>query len=125
VSRPRRDDGSAAVEFVAVVPLLLLLVLAVVQVGLALHVRATVASAAAEGARAAALAGGSTVVARARITSSLSSTVADGVVESVAVRRTTEAGLPVVAVEVHARLPLVGLLGPELLVVSGHALAEQ
>jgi len=122
--RRRDDTGSAVVEFVAVVPVLLLVVLAVVQVGLSLHVRATVASAAAEGARAAALAGGSTQVARARITSSLATTVADGVVQSVSVRRTTQRGLAVVAVEVRARLPLVGMLGPELLVVQGHALAE-
>jgi hypothetical protein len=49
VSAARGDGGSAVVEFVVVVPLLLLLVLGVLQVGLALHVRATVTAAAAEG----------------------------------------------------------------------------
>jgi Flp pilus assembly protein TadG len=120
----RRDDGSAVVGFVAVVPLLVVVVLAVVQVALALHVRATVASAAADGARAAALADGDPQVARARLESALSTTLADGVVEDVAVTRTAAAGLDVVEVEVRARLPLVGLLGPATMVVHGHALAE-
>jgi len=120
----RRDDGSAVVGFVVVVPLLVVVVLAVVQVALALHVRATVTSAAADGARAAALAGGDPAVARARIRSALASTLADGVVDDVVVRRTTSDGLAVVDVEVTSRLPLVGLLGPTSMVVHGHALVE-
>lgn len=122
--RPRGDGGSAVVEFVVVLPLLLLLVLGVLQVGLALHVRATVTSAAAEGARAAALAGGDVRVARARIDDALSSSLASGVVESVTVRRVRRDGLDVVEVQVAARLPLVGLLGPTALDVQGHALVE-
>lgn len=120
----RRDDGSAVVGFVVVVPLLVVVVLAVSQVALALHVRAAVTSAAADGARAAALAGGDAAVARARIRSALASTLADGVVDDVVVRRTTSDGLAVVDVEVTSRLPLVGLLGPTSLVVHGHALVE-
>lgn len=120
----RGDRGSAVVEFVVVVPLLLLLVLGVLQVGLALHVRATVTAAAAEGARAAALAGGDTRVARARIDDALSTSLASGVVESVSVTRVRRDGLAVVEVRVSARLPLVGLLGPTALDVQGHALVE-
>ena len=112
------------VEFVIVVPLLLVLVLGVLQVGLALHVRATVTSAAAEGARAAALAGGDTRVARARIDDALSTSLASGVVESVSAARVRRNGLAVVEVQVRARLPLVGLLGPTALDVQGHALVE-
>lgn len=122
--RSRDDAGSAVVEFVAVVPLLLLVVLGVVQVGLALFVRSTVTSAATEGARVAALAGGDPAVARARIQASLASTLASGVVDSVSVRRTHADGLAVLDVEVRATLPLVGLLGPTALVVHGHALQE-
>ena len=55
--RSRGDRGSAAVEFALVAPLLMVLAIAVVQVALALHVRATLTAAAAEGARAASLAG--------------------------------------------------------------------
>ncbi|BDZ44332.1 TadE/TadG family type IV pilus assembly protein [Naasia aerilata] len=43
------DEGSAPVEFVLVGALLTLLVLSVLQLGLALHVRNTVTDAAAEG----------------------------------------------------------------------------
>lgn len=126
MSRSRRssrpDSGSAVVEFVVVVPVLLLVVLAVVQIGLALHVRATLASAAAEGARVAAVSGADAGVRRTREV--LATTVADGVVESVTARATTTGGLSAVDVEIRARLPLVGLLGPEALVVHGHALVE-
>ena len=109
-----------------VVPLLLLLVLAVLQVGLALHVRATVTSAAAEGARAAALAGGDSRAWRERGSSdALATSLADGVVESVSVtRRAARRAAPWSRCEVRARLPLVGLLGPTALVVQGHALVE-
>lgn len=123
--RLRRDEGSAVVEFVVVVPLLVLLLLAVVQVGLALHVRSTLVSAAAEGARVAAVAGGDSGVAVRRTREALDSSVADGVVESVTARRRTVGGVASIELEIHARLPLVGLLGPTALVVQGHAVAEQ
>ncbi|KPM51541.1 pilus assembly protein TadE [Frankia sp. CcI49] len=45
------DGGSAIVEFVLVGTLLLILILGVIQVGLVLHVRNTLAADAAEGAR--------------------------------------------------------------------------
>ncbi len=45
------DSGSAIVEFVLVGTLLLMLILGVIQVGLVLHVRNTLAADAAEGAR--------------------------------------------------------------------------
>ena len=116
------DRGSAVVEFAVVVPLLVLVVLAVVQVGLALHVRATIQSAAAEGARVAAISRTATGVARTRAV--LATSIADGVVEDVTASSVTVRGVATVVVVVHARLPLVGLLGPTALVVQGHALLE-
>lgn len=124
MGRARHDDGSAVVEFAVVVPLLVLLLLAVVQVGIALHVRATLQSAAAEGARVAAVSGGGPELARRRIEDALSDSFADGVVESVSARAVRRSGLAVTEVEIRARLPLVGLLGPSVLVVQGHAMAE-
>lgn len=121
----RTDEGSAVVEFVVVVPLLVLLLLAVVQVGLALHVRSTLVSAAAEGARVAAVAGGDSTVAERRTREALASTLADGVVESVSARRRTVRGVVTIELEIRSRLPLVGLLGPTSLVVQGHAVAER
>ncbi len=121
----RRDErGSAVVEFTVVVPTLMLVVLGVLQVGLALHVRSTITSAAAEGARVAAVSGGDTAAGVRRTRQALSSSLANGVVESVLARRTSAGGVATVDVEVRARLPLVGLLGPSSLVVHGHALAE-
>ncbi len=112
------------VEFAVVVPLLVLLVLAVVQLGLALHVRSTLQSAAAEGARVASVSGGDPELARRRIEQSLAQSFADGVVESVSVRSVRSGGLAATEVEIRARLPLVGLLGPAALVVRGHSLDE-
>ena len=111
-------------EFTVVVPLLVLLVLVVVQVGLALHVRSTLQSAAAEGARVAAVSVGDASVAERRVRQALAASLADGVVESVAVTPVRARGLATIEVEIRARLPLVGLLGPAALVVRGRALAE-
>jgi hypothetical protein len=52
-----RGRGSAAVEFVLVAPLVLLIFLAILQVALAAYVRTTLTSVAAEAARVGALAG--------------------------------------------------------------------
>lgn len=119
-----RERGSAVVEFVVVVPLLVLLVLAVVQIALALHVRSTLVSAAAEGARVAAVSGSDPAVGVRRTRTALAATVADGVVESVSARAVRISGVATVEVEVRARLPVVGLLGPSALVVRGHAISE-
>jgi Flp pilus assembly protein TadG len=122
--RREHDVGSAVVEFVVVIPMLMLLVLAVVQVTLALYVRTEIAAAAAEGARVAASSGGSTALGAARTRSVLDSSLASGVVESVTAREVRVSGVSTVEVEVRARLPLLGLLGPTSLVVRGHAIAE-
>jgi hypothetical protein len=123
-SGSRHDDGSAAIEFVVVVPLLILVVLAIAQVTLALYVRSTIASAAAEGARVAATSTGAGALGERRTRDVLGSTLADGVVDSVTARPARVAGVDTVEIVVRARLPLVGLLGPSLLVVRGHALRE-
>ena len=112
-------------EFVLVTPLLMALALGVLQIALALHVRATLTSAAAQGARAAALAGADpgSGVRRARYL--LSQNIAASVVTGVTARRTTVDGLPVIAVQIDANLPVIGLLGPSGMTVVGHALVEQ
>lgn len=112
------------VDFVLVAPLLLLLGIAIVQVALVLHVRATLTAAAAEGARAAALAGANPTAGERRARAVLADNVAAGVVRDVTARSVTIAGIPLVAVRIDATLPLVGLLGPAALSVEGHALRE-
>jgi Flp pilus assembly protein TadG len=109
---------------VLVAPLVLLLALGVVQLALSLHVRTTLVAAAAEGARTAAASGRSAADGRARVLSLVDGSFAAGVVTSVDVRPTRRRGLDLVVVRVRARLPLVGLLGPESLVVTGTALRE-
>jgi Flp pilus assembly protein TadG len=120
-----RERGSAVVEFVVVVPLLLVVTATVLQVVLALHVRTTLASAAAEGARAGALAGASPAAARARVREVLEGTVSSGAVTEVRARRAVVRGVPTIETTVGARLPLLGLLGPETLTVQGHAVVER
>ena len=120
------DRGSAVVEFVLVSVLLSALFLAVVQLGVALHVRNTLTAAAAEGARYAANADRSPAdgVVRTRevIRSSLSTRFGSDVRGSY----TDVAGHRAVVVEVRATLPLVGFAGPpHSLVVRGHALDEE
>lgn len=105
-----------------VVLLLLLLVTAVIQLALALHVRNTVIDAAAEGARYAALYGATpgegVERTKALIRGALSDSFAADVTAS-SVNQVTE-------VRVRATLPLIGLFGfPAALDVSGHATEER
>jgi Flp pilus assembly protein TadG len=107
--------------------LLLVVALAVFQLGLALYVRNTLISAASEGARYGARADASPGDGVARtaslITSSLSASFAEDVS---AASRTTSGGVQVVEVTVSAPLPVIGPVGPSgLLTVSGRAFSEQ
>jgi Flp pilus assembly protein TadG len=119
-----RERGSSTVEFVLVAPLVLLVALAVVQLGLALHVRATLTSAAAEGARAASLAGADAEAGVRRTTTLLEESLTGSVVRRITARPAVVDTLDVMVVRVEARLPLVGLLGPAMLDVEGRALRE-
>jgi Flp pilus assembly protein TadG len=121
----RDDSGNAVVEFALVTPILLIVVLAVVQVILALHVRSTLTAAAAEGARAAALAGSSLAVGERRTRDVLDDAIGGGAATSVVASRTRVEQVPVIRVQVTARLPLLGMLGPETLVIEGHAIVER
>lgn len=121
----RSDErGSAVVGFALVAPLLVALALAVIQVALTMHVRTTITSAATEGARAAATAGSTAVIGEERTRMLLERTLAGGLVQSIDVRAEVHHGARLVAVEVEANLPLLGLLGPASMTVVGHALQE-
>lgn len=120
----RRQRGSAAVEFVLVAPLVLVIFLAIVQVALAAHVRSTLIASAAEGARAGAELGAPPGAAENRTRAAMATSIADGVIEDIKVSQRSEGGVGVVAVEISARLPLFGLYGPASLSVTGRALKE-
>jgi len=121
----RGDRGSAVVEFTLVGVLLTVLFLALLQLGLALHVRNTLVASAAEGARYAANADRTPddgeAVTRQLIRDSLDDSFADRVTSGFE----TVDGVPTVFVQVDATLPLVGLLGPSRgIQVRGHAMEE-
>ena len=86
--------------------------------------RTTLTAAAAEGARAAAVRGHGIDDGRARIRTMLDGSVASGAVTSVDVRDARRGGLAVTVVELRATLPLLGMLGPQSLVVHGTAVRE-
>jgi Flp pilus assembly protein TadG len=125
VRRLAAERGNATVEFALVAPLLITVALAVLQIALALHVRATITAAAAEGARAAALAGSDLGAGERRTRALLAGNVAGDVIEDITVWREVRDGALVIAVGVDAQLPLLGLFGPTAMHVDGHALAEQ
>ena len=118
----RKDSGSAIVDFVLVAPLLIAVALAILQVILVMHV---LTSAAAEGARAAALAGADPRAGERRARAIIDETIASDSVERIVVRRQMAGGATIMALDIEARLPLLGLLGPTVIHVRGHSLQEQ
>ncbi|MUN08701.1 TadE/TadG family type IV pilus assembly protein [Agromyces luteolus] len=119
------ERGSAVAEFSLVGVLLTALLLAVVQLALALHVRNTVLDAAAEGARYAALAGSSPAAGVERTRRLIDAAIAADYAADVSAVTATVGGVPAIAVTVRTALPVIGLLGPErALEVTGHAAVE-
>lgn len=98
------------VDLVLVMPLLLALVAGVLQLALALHARNTVAAAASEGARAAALSGEASLgAARAE---SVVAEALGGYRADIRVREVAIADLAAIEVEVRGPLPIAALWGP-------------
>lgn len=113
------------VEFVFVSALLLFLVLGVLQLALALHVRNTVQDAAAEGARWAALADSSLAEGHARTQVLIETAVGAQYARDIQTGYDSWLGQPATVVTVRAPLPLFGLWGPShVLEVTGHAARE-
>lgn len=124
---PDRDErGSAVVDFVLVLVVLVPLVLGILQVALVLHVRNTLASAAAEGARYAATLDRGPADGAERTRSQIDGAVSGRYADDVVARPASIDGAPGVEVVVHATVPALGLGGPGIeLTVSGHAVEEQ
>lgn len=113
------------VEFTLVSVILVTLFLAILQIGLVLHVRNTLVASAAEGARYAANAdrnpADGAILTRQLIADAVSARYADAVTAGYVDR----GGVTLVEVRVEATLPLVGLIGPSgSLEVTGHAVEE-
>ncbi len=108
-----------------VAALLTVLVLSVIQLGLALLVRNTLLDAAAEGARFGALADNSLADGIARTTDLIGTALGPGYAQNVTASTGSYLGHPAVVVTVRTPLPLIGLVGmPDALEVSGHAALE-
>lgn len=119
------EEGSAVVDFVLVGVLVIAVVLALLQLALGLHVRNVLTDAAGEGARRAALVGGTEAEAEERVRDLTGAALTEDYVDSVTVRRTSSGGVAVVQVDVTAPVPVLGLLGPGgTLHVTGHAVDE-
>lgn len=124
--RRQGESGSAVVEFTLVSLILIPLVLGLIQVGITLHVRNTLASATSEGARHAAREG-ATLDEGARATRDrVSQTIADGYLMDVTAERAVVEGAAGVEIQARAGVPALGLFGPAITVeVSGRAVIEE
>ncbi len=110
------------VEFVLVGALLTLLFVAVVQIAVVQHVRATLVDCAGEGARYAALADRDLQAGVRRTRDLISADLSPSYAQDVEAGIETFDGLQTVVVRVRAPLPLAGLLGAgKVLVAEGHA----
>lgn len=118
--------GAAVVDFVLVLLVLLPLVIGILQLALVLHVRNTLASAAAEGARHAAVAGSSGAAGRAKVEELVNGALSREFVRSVTVGPAVVGGAPGYEAVVEADVTVLGLGGPGVHIrVAGHAIAEQ
>ncbi len=119
------ERGAAVVDFVLVLLVLLPLVLGILQLALVLHVRNTLASAAAEGARHAAVVDSSAPAGQAKVQELIDGALSQDFVRSVTVRPATVGGAPGYEAVVEADVTVLGLGGPGVHVrVAGHAVAE-
>ncbi len=125
-ARRGRERGSAVVDFVLVLVVLLPLFLGILQVALVLMVRNTLASAAAEGARYAATIDRGPEDGVARTRQQIDAAISGRFARDVDASTVMIDGAPAVEVTVQATVPALGLGGPAISIeVSGHAIEEQ
>ncbi|QDO89264.1 pilus assembly protein [Ornithinimicrobium ciconiae] len=121
----RVEVGAAPVEFALVSALLVLLFLAVVQIGYALHVRNTATAHVIEGARVGARADNTPADGVARAEELLATTLPGRYGTTISGARADVGGVAVVRVSADLPLPVLGPLGiPGTMTVTGQAYAE-
>ena len=121
----QNELGSAVVDFVMVGALVITVFVALLQVTLGVYARNVLTDAAGDGARRAALVGGTEAEARQRVQVLSDAALRRGYVDTVTVSRVHSGDLTIVEVTVTAPLPVLGLLGPGgTLRVTGHAVDE-
>lgn len=111
-------------DFIAVSALVTLVLLGLLQVTLALHVRNTLVDCASEGARYGGLADRGPGDGAARTRDLITMSLGGGYADEVTAGYTTVEGLQVVEVRVRAPVPALGLWGPGELTVRGHGMVE-
>jgi Flp pilus assembly protein TadG len=123
--RVRGQRGSAVVDFVLVLVVLVPLVLGIIQVALVMHVRATLAAAASEGARYAATVDRGPGDGIARTREQIDAGLAGSFAQDVRAEPVSIDGQPGIAITVRAEVPALGLGGPAVAVsVTGRAVEE-
>lgn len=121
----REESGSAVVDFVMVGALVVFVFVALLQVTLGVYARNVLTDAAGDGARRAALVGGTEAEAQQRVRVLSDAALRRGYVDSVTVSRVPSGDLIIVEVTVKAPFPVLGLFGPGgTLTVKGHAIDE-
>ena len=119
------ERGSAVVDFVLVLVVLVPLFLGILQVALVLHVRNTLTAAASEGARYAATVDRPLAAGVERTRTQIAGAISARFTKDVTASETVFDGVPVVRVDVVAVVPPLGIWGPGVEVaVSGHAFEE-
>ena len=119
------ESGSAVVDFVMVGALVIVVFVALLQVALGDYARNVLTDAAGDGARRAALVGGTEAEARRRVQTLSDAALRRGYVDTVTVSRVPSGDLTIVQVTVKAPFPVLGLLGPGgTLTVTGRAVDE-
>jgi Flp pilus assembly protein TadG len=122
----RGQRGSAVVDFVLVLVVLVPVFLGILQVALVLLVRNTLASAASEGARYAATLDRGPEDGAARTRDQIDGAISGRFAQDVTAAPATVDGAPGVEVTVRAVVPALGIGGPGIeLEVTGHAVEEQ
>jgi Flp pilus assembly protein TadG len=125
VHATRSERGAAVVDIVLVLVVLVPLFLGILQVGLVMFVRNTMASAAAEGARLAATADRGPADGAALTREQIAGAVSGRFARDVQVRQVMVDGAPGIEVVVRATVPALGLGGPGVdLEVTSHAVEE-
>lgn len=119
---PGNDRGAATVDFALIGGLLTVILMAIVQLTLVLHVRNTLIDAASSGARYGTLADRSPADAAARTRSLISGAISETYAQDISVTQADRGGIAVLEVTVRAPVPVIGLIGPTgVMEVSGRA----
>ena len=124
--RRGNEVGAAVVDFVLVSVVLMPLFLGLLQVGLVLHVRNTLAAAATEGARYAATVDRDPSAGVARTREQIRGALTGRFADHITAGTERAGGVEAVVVRASAEVPPLGLWGPGIVVhVEGHGVEEE